>query len=354
MDALARVAGIFQKTIQAGASDLHLMADEMPSIRVDGRLVKMQDEQVISAQENEAIIGATLRPEFAKKLKAEKESDFSFNFDGARVRANVYFERGQVAGSFRFISQRIRLFDELGLPPIIQEFSNREQGLLIITGPTGSGKSTTVAALVEHINQNLSRHIITVEDPVEYVFENKKSIISQRELNTDTISFGRALKSVLREDPDVVFVGEMRDVDTFEAALTIAETGHLVLTTLHTNDAAQTPDRIIDVFPKNQQEQVRQQVANILAGAISQRLIPRAAGKGRIVACEVLIANMAVRSIIREAKTHQLQSIIQTSASEGMITMDKVLAEYVSRGEITLEEALNWASDVKSFKQMVF
>lgn len=354
MDALEKVTTIFRRTVQAGASDLHIVPGEIPVVRVDGRLNKLSGEEPLSQTEVEDVIQATLRPEYAKKLKIDKEVDFSFNFDGARVRANIYFEKKGVAGSFRFISQKIKSFEDLGLPPIIQEFATREQGLLVITGPTGHGKSTTIASLIEYINNTNQRHIITIEDPVEYVFENKRSIITQRELGTDTLSFARALRSVLREDPDVVLIGEMRDMETFEAALTIAETGHLVLTTLHTNDAAQAPDRIIDVFPKNQQEQVRQQVANVLAGVISQRLIPRASGKGRIAACEVLIANNAIRSIIREDKSHQIQSVIQTSASEGMITLDKVLAGYVSTGEITLEEALNWTSDVKNFKQMVF
>lgn len=337
-----------------GSSDLHIVPGEIPVVRVDGKLHKLSGESPLTKSDSEAVIGATLRPEYAVKLKNEKEVDFSFNFDGSRVRANIYLEKKGVAGSFRFISQKIHSLEDLGLPPIFQDFSAREQGLVVITGPTGHGKSTTIAALIEHINNNASRHIITIEDPVEYVFENKKSIVTQRELGTDTLSFSRALRSALREDPDVVFIGEMRDLETFEAALTIAETGHLVLTTLHTNDAARTPDRIIDAFPKNQHEQVRQQVANVLTGVVSQRLVPKASGQGRVVACEILIANNAVRSIIREDKTHQLQSSIQTGASEGMITLDKVLANLVSTGEITLEEALNWTTDAKNFKQMVF
>lgn len=354
MDALAEVTKIFQRTVQMGASDLHIVPGEIPIIRIDGKLHKLTGEDPLSQTDAEEIIQATLRPEYTERLKVDKEVDFSFNFDGARVRANIYFEKKGVAGSFRFISQKIKSLEDLGLPPIVQEFASREQGLVVVTGPTGHGKSTTIAALIEYINTTSPKHIITIEDPVEYVFENKKSIISQRELGTDTLSFTRALRSALREDPDVVFIGEMRDLETFEAALTIAETGHLVLTTLHTNDASQTPDRIIDVFPKNQQDQIRQQLANVLAGVVSQRLVPRASGKGRVVACEIMIANGAVRSIIREDKTHQIQSIIQTSASEGMITLDKVLAGYVSTGEITLEEALNWTSDAKNFKQMVF
>jgi len=354
MSSLVEVRDVFLKAILLGASDLHLLSNELPIVRIDGTLKKLEEFGKLDGARVEAFVLTTLRPEHVEKLKSEKEVDFSFNFDGARVRANVYFERGKAAASFRYITEKARTFEELGLPPIIQEFGNREQGLLIVTGPTGHGKSTTIASLIGYINTNFSRHILTVEDPIEYVFKNEKSIISQRELGTDTFSFGRALKSALREDPDVVFIGEMRDLETFEAALAIAETGHLVFTTLHTNDAAQTPDRIIDVFPRNQQTQVRQQLANVLSGVISQRLIPKANKKGRIAACEIMIASQAIKSLIREDKTHQIQSVIQTSASEGMITLDKVLSDYVSRGEITLEEALKWASDAKQFKQMVF
>lgn len=345
---------IFKKAISLKSSDLHLTSGEPPIIRIDGKLQKLSEEKVLSPDEVKNLILLTMRPEYIERLKKEKEVDFSFNFDGARVRANVFFESGTVSSSYRFITEKVRLVDELGLPPIVQEFGNNTQGLVVIVGPTGHGKSTTIAAIIEYINQKHSKHVVTVEDPVEYVFKSKKSVVTQRELGTDTLSFPRALKSVLREDPDVVFIGEMRDIDTFEAALTIAETGHLVFTTLHTNSASQTPDRIIDVFPKNQQDQVRQQLANVLAGVVSQRLIQKASGPGRIVACEIMIANPAVKSLIREDKTHQIQTVIQMSASEGMITMDKVLADYVSKGEITLDEALKWAADVKQFKQMVF
>jgi twitching motility protein PilT len=227
------------------------------------------------------------------------------------------------------------------------------QGFVIITGPTGHGKSTTLAAMINQINHTRSEHIVTIEDPIEYVFEHEKSIISQREVGSDTNSFSRALRSALREDPNVVLIGEMRDLETIEAALTIAETGHLVFTTLHTNSAAQAADRIVDVFPPHQQQQVRMQLANVLLGVVSQRLIPKAQG-GRVAACEIMIANSAVRNTIREGKTHQLGNIIQTSAAEGMISMDKVLAELVSKGDITIDSALTWAMDPKAFKMMVY
>ena len=354
MDYLDKTKGIFKKAISSNASDLHLVANEYPTIRVDDKLMQVEGEERLAPSDCEKMIQTALKSEHIDRLKAEKEVDFSFNFDGARIRTNVYFERGNVAAAFRFIPEKVRLVSELALPPLIQEFATREQGLVIVSGPTGHGKSTTIAALVEYINQNTAKHIVTVEDPVEYVFKNQKSIINQRELGTDTLSFAKALRSVLREDPDVVFIGEMRDVDTFEAALTIAETGHLVFTTLHTNNAAQTADRIIDVFPKSQQSQVRQQLANVLVGVVSQRLLQKAKGEGRIPACEIMVVNTAISSLIREGRTHQIQSVIQTSASEGMITLDKVLADLVSKGEIQLEEALKWASDVKEFKKMVF
>lgn len=354
MSSIDGVREIFTKAINAGSSDLHLVSGEPAIIRIDGKLQKMDGANVLDAKVVSDFVQLTMRSEYVDRLKREKEVDFSFNFDGSRVRANVFFESGAVSASYRFITEKVRLFDELNLPPVIEEFGNQNQGLVVIAGPTGHGKSTTIASLIEYVNQKYSKHIVTVEDPVEYVFKNQKSIITQRELGTDTLSFARALRSVLREDPDVVFIGEMRDLDTFQAALTIAETGHLVFTTLHTNTAAQTPDRIIDVFPKNQQDQVRQQLANVLSGVVSQRLIQRASGQGRIPVCEIMVANSAIKSLIREDKTHQIQTVIQTGAAEGMITLDKVLADYVSKGEITLDEALKWANDVKQFKQMVF
>ena len=354
MEDITKLKSIFQRAIDSGASDLHIIAGEAPIMRIDGKLIKVPDEPALSDSDTEKLISLTLAEGNLERLKKEKEVDFSINFGPYRIRANVYFQKGIAAASFRFIQAKVGTIEELGLPPIIQEFANKERGLVIVTGPTGQGKSTTIASLIEYINNTKAKHIVTIEDPVEYIFKNNKSIISQREHGTDTLSFSRALKSALREDPDVVFVGEMRDLETFEATLTIAETGHLVFTTLHTIEAAQTPARIVDTFPKNQQLQVRQQLSNVLTGVVSQRLINRASGKGRLPACEVMIANSAVQNLIREGKDHQLNSIIQTGASEGMISMDQVLADYVSKGEITLEEALQWTTDPKQFKQMVY
>jgi twitching motility protein PilT len=251
------------------------------------------------------------------------------------------------------IPKELRSFSDLGLPPILEKFTEHSQGFVVITGPTGSGKSTTLAAMIDKINSEKRKHIITIEDPIEYVFEHKQSLISQREVGSDTNSFARALRSSLREDPDVVLIGEMRDLETIEAAITLAETGHLVLTTLHTNSAAQTADRIVNVFPPHMQQQISSQLASVLLGVVSQRLIPKING-GRVMAAEIMIANAAIKSLIRDGKNYQIPNVIQTSAADGMISLDKVLAEYVSRGDITLEEALNYSLDPKSFKMMVY
>jgi twitching motility protein PilT len=288
-----------------------------------------------------------------KRFQEEGDLDFSFGYRDVRFRVNNYFERRHMASSLRLIPKRPRSFAELGLPPIIERFANRSQGLFLVTGPTGHGKSTTLASVIQYINENRRDHIITIEDPIEYVFDHRQSVVSQREVGSDALSFGRALRAALREDPNVILVGEMRDLETIEAALTAAETGHVVYATLHTNNAAQTTDRIIDVFPPHQQNQVRQQLANVLIGIISQRLIPRVAG-GRVLAVEILVSNPAVQSLVREGKTHQLMNVIATSAAEGMIMLDKVLADLVTRGEITIDDALVWAMDPKALKTMLY
>jgi twitching motility protein PilT len=344
---------ILEAGIAAGASDLHLTVGLAPILRVDGKLLSLPKEAVLTEERLEKLLSGVLLPKQDEALKVDREIDFSFSFGDARIRANIYHQRGTMAASFRFIPRQIRSLSDLNLPPILERFTQSTQGLVIIAGPTGHGKSTTLAALVELINESRSDHIITIEDPIEYVFEHKKSIISQREVGSDTNTFGRALRAALREDPNVILVGEMRDLETIETALTIAETGHLVFTTLHTNSAAQTADRMINVFPPHQQEQIRMQLASVLVGTVSQRLIPRTHG-GRIVAAEILIANNAVRNMIREGKSHQIDNIISTSAAEGMIGLDKVLAELVSKGEISLDDALAWALDPKAFKMMVY
>lgn len=350
-------SGYLQQLLKAGidlqASDLHLTVAVSPTVRIDGTLKPVPNEPALTSAKITEIIQAVLLPQQAETLRRQRDVDFSFTFDAVRIRANVYYQRGEAAASFRFIPRQIKTIVELGLPPILEKFTEAAQGLVIISGPTGHGKSTTLAALVELINATRAEHIITIEDPIEYLFDQKKSIVSQREVGSDAASFSEALRAALREDPNVILVGEMRDLETIETALTIAETGHLVFTTLHTNSSAQTADRIIDVFPPHQQGQIRNQLASVLLGVVSQRLLPRVNG-GRVVAAEVLLANTAVRNLIREGKAHQIDNIIHTSAAEGMIGLDKVLAELVSKGEITLDDALTWAIDPRAFKMLVY
>lgn len=335
------------------ASDLHLMVNVPATLRIDGKLSAIPKEQPLTANQVEILVKSMVNQDQQEKFLENRDLDFSFGYGEVRFRVNVYFTRGEPAASLRLIPNKIRTFPELGLPPILEKFASATQGFFIITGPTGHGKSTTLASMVNYINEMHESHIITIEDPIEYVFKNKKSIISQREVGSDSLSFARAVRSAMREDPNVVLVGEMRDLETIETALTLAETGHLVLTTLHTNSSAQTADRIIDVFPSYQQAQIRQQLSSVLLGIVSQRLVNKAA-QGRVAAAEILVATAAVRSLIREGKTHQLANVIATSASDGMISLDKVLAELVSKGEVTIEEALTWAIDPKELKTMVY
>jgi len=348
-----KIEKLLAYSIEYKASDLHLIDGVSPILRIDGSLVTIPREPKLNSKTADALIKSLMSEEQLKKLQKAKEIDFSFSYQETRFRTNVFYQKGKLEASLRLIPKKIRSLKELGLPPILEKFTHRKQGLVIICGPAGHGKSTTLAALIDSINQNRSAHIITIEDPIEYVFQHKKSVISQREVGSDTNSFSRALRASLREDPDILLVGEMRDLETIKAALTLAETGHLLFTTLHTNSAAQTTDRIIDVFPPHQQQQVRSQLAGVLLGVVSQRLIPQTSG-GRISACEVMIGNSAIKNLIREGKTHQINSIIQTSGSEGMITLDKVLAELVSKGEITVENALNWALNPKDLKMLIY
>ncbi|MFH1749778.1 MAG: type IV pilus twitching motility protein PilT [bacterium] len=345
---------LIEVAVARNASDLHLVAGVKPTIRIDGKLNPIENEKPLNPMDIVDILKAFVPPEQLKRLQEKRELDFSFGYkDKMRFRVNLFYQKGNISAALRLIPYKIRSISELTLPPIIEKFAMASQGFVIITGPTGHGKSSTLAALVDHINKHRNAHIVTIEDPIEYIFSNNKSIIQQREVYSDTLSFSRALRSVLREDPNVVLVGEMRDLETIETALTVAETGHLVLTTLHTNNAAQTADRIIDVFPPHKQAQVRAQLANVLLGVVSQRLIPRIDG-GRTVATELMIADSAVRNVIREGKTYQLPNIIATSVSEGMINLDKVLADLVSRGEISIDDALVWANDPKSLKMNIY
>jgi twitching motility protein PilT len=348
------LSSYLEQAIRQEATDVHLITGVEPTLRINGQLVPIEGQEPLSTKRATEIIFSFVPELEQSKLKEQKEIDLSFDFtESVRFRANAFYQRGNISASLRLIPSKIRSLEELRLPPVIEKFSSASQGFLIVTGPTGHGKSTTLASMINHINKERQEHIITIEDPVEYVFKNKKSLIEQREVYNDTNSFGRALRSALRQDPNIILVGEMRDLETITATLTLAETGHLVLSTLHTNTASQTADRIIDVFPAHQQQQVRQQFANTLLGIVSQRLIPRKKG-GRTIACEILIATDAVRNAIREGKTHHLPNVIQTSASEGMIGLDKALAELVDKGEISLESALNWAINPDEFKMKVY
>lgn len=348
-----RLINLLNASIEHNASDIHCVVGKEPLLRVDGKLVVVAGESVLTPEATEEMIKPVISEEQVKRLKEQKDLDFSFGYGTVRYRANIYFEKGTVSLELRLIPMKIRRADELGLPPIVSRFINQGQGFVIVTGPTGHGKSTTLAALIDQMLGERFVNVLTLEDPIEYIFSHKKGSVSQRELGTDCTTFARGLRAALREDPDVVLIGEMRDLETIEAALTVAETGHLVFATLHANSAAQTADRIISIFPPHQQPQIRQQLAATLLGVVSQRLIPKIGG-GRVLAAEVLLATSAVRSVIREGKTHQLDNIIATSASEGMISLDKVLAQLVTRGEITIDDALTYATDAKTFKLMVY
>jgi len=322
-----------------GASDLHLGMGRRPSLRIDGNLLLLTKEPVFTQEDMQGFIAALLTGEQQKRFEQEKELDFGYTHgEKIRCRCNVYLQRGYVAIAIRLISFQIKGVEELGLPMILHEFAKMSQGFFLVVGPAGHGKSTTLAALIDEINHNRTDHIITIEDPIEYVFEQDRCLIDQREVGYDTVSFNRALKSVLRQDPDVVMIGEMRDPETVAIALTAAETGHLVFSTLHTNNAAQTIDRIIDSFPASQQGQIRSQLSSTLVGIVSQRLIPRMEGS-RVPAVEVMLANSAVKNLIREDKVYQIDLVIETSLDKGMISLNRSLVDLVRRREISEENA---------------
>lgn len=348
-----RIEILLEEVIRKRASDLHLQVSLPPMLRVDGKLTPIAGYSPLNEEHVETLIFAILDDEQKQILLKDKEFDFSFAFgDLGRFRVNAFHERGNLAAALRLIPNEIKTVAELGLPPIVNGFANYPRGLVLVTGPTGSGKSTTLAALIDQINSEKAHHIITIEDPIEFTHKSKQSVIVQREVHYDTYSFSAALRSSLREDPDVVLIGEMRDLETISAAITIAETGHLVFATLHTNSAAQSIDRMIDVFPPHQQPQIRSQLANILMAICSQRLVP-AIGGGRVAAAEILVATPAVRNIIREGKSHQLDAVIQTGADQGMQSMDKRLVGLVQAGTITYDEARNYAVDIGEFDRMM-
>lgn len=347
------IQDLLQTTIDKKASDLHLVAGYKPTLRIDGVLVEVEGSMVLSSEQIATLLSPLLVDEQAKMLAANKELDFSYSFGPGRFRINAYFQKGSTAVAFRLIPLRVRSIDELGLPPICRSFVNLKQGFILVTGPTGHGKSTTIAAIIDEINKQVGGHILTIEDPIEYLYAKEgKAVVSQRELGLDTHSWANALRSALREDPNVVLVGEMRDYETIAAAITIAETGHLVFATLHTNSAAESIDRIVDVFPENQQAQVKMMLSNSLEAIISQRLIPAISG-GRVVTTEVLIATPAVRATIREGKTHLIPNIIQTSLELGMMTMDMSLANLAKTGRISREVAMEYAASVEDVGRLL-
>ncbi len=345
-------------TIKNNASDLHLLVGTPPALRIDGSLRYLTSYQNLTKELIEQLVYSLMTPEQKELLLANKEIDFSFGFgeatqgDSGRFRINAYFQRGHLAAAFRFLPPVIKSIDQLQLPKVCHDFANMRQGFVLVTGPTGHGKSTTLAAIMNEINLTKSAHILTIEDPIEYIYPRGNSIMSQREMGSDTHSWSMALKSALREDPDVVLVGEMRDPETMQAALTIAETGHLVFATLHTNSASQTIDRIVDAFPDHQRSQIRVQLAATLRGIISQRLIPRITG-GRVLAIEILLGSSAVSSNIRDGKTHLIDSAIQTSKDAGMITLEESLTLLVRSGQVSLEVAKGFANHPDELARLI-
>lgn len=353
MQAQPRIEILLEEVIKKKASDLHLQVGLPPMLRVDGALLPVTSAEALTEESVEILIFAILDDDQKQILLKDKEFDFSFAFgDLGRFRVNAFHERGNLAAALRLIPNEVLTIEQLGLPPIVTKFAEYPRGLVLVTGPTGSGKSTSLAALVHKINAEKAVHIVTIEDPIEFTHKSNKSVIVQREVHYDTYSFTAALRSSLRQDPDVVLIGEMRDLETIAAAITIAETGHLVFATLHTNSAAQSIDRMIDVFPPHQQPQIRAQLSNILMAICSQRLVPSIGG-GRVAAAEILIATPAVRNIIREGKSHQLEAVIQTGAEFGMQSMDKTLVNLIHNGTITYDEAMNFAVDPEELDRLM-
>jgi twitching motility protein PilT len=333
---------LFSEALRVTASDLHLVVGYPPTLRVNGKLLPIQGMPPLMPQDTESLIFPTFTEEEKDIFLTNKEIDYSVSFSKNRFRANVYYQQESIAGDFRLIPDKIKSIEELNLPSICHEFVKLRQGFVLVTGPTGHGKSTTLASMINTINQSRAVHVVTIEDPIEYVYPPGFSVISQREMHQDTHSWNVALRSVLREDPDVVLIGEMRDLETIQAALTIAETGHLVFATLHTNSASQTIDRIVDVFPENQQVQIRLQLSSVIEGVLSQRLLPAISG-GRVPVSEIMTATPAIKTTIRDGKTHLVDNIIQTSAELGMVTFEGALARAIREGKISLEVAQSYA-----------
>ncbi len=351
---MANLHQLLKAMVEKGASDLHITTGSPPQLRIDGKLVPLKTSP-LSPVETKQLCYSILTDAQKHKFEEESELDLSFGVKAlSRFRANVFMQRGAVAGAFRTIPFKILTFEELGLPPIVNDLAKKPRGLVLVTGPTGSGKSTTLASIIDQINTDRHEHIITIEDPIEYLHPHKNCIVNQREVGADTVSFKKALKYILRQDPDVVLIGEMRDLETIEAALVISETGHLAFATLHTNSCVQTINRILDVFPPYQQPQVRAQLSFVLEGVITQNLMPRSGAPGRVLAMEIMIPNPAIRNLIREDKVHQVYSQMQIGQTKfGMQTFNQSLASLVQRRLITVDEAMGRSSDTEELKNML-
>ncbi len=350
---------LLETAVHENASDLHISVGHYPILRINGQLVSLfivktlEHKEKITSEDSREIAKTMMNEEQWKSFEKNYEVDFSYNYkDVARLRVNVFMQRGEVSCAMRIIPRNINSLEELGMPPALYSFCDANQGFILVTGPTGHGKSTTLAALIEHVNRNRFCHILTIEDPIEYIFEDDKALIDQREINHDARSFSSALRSAFRQDPDVIMVGEMRDPETITMAITAAETGHLVFSTLHTNSASQTIHRIIDSFPSGQQNQIRAQLSTSLKGVISQRLVPSIKG-GIIPACEIMIANAAVSNLIRENKIHEIDMVIETSGEDGMIPLNKSLLSLVRRREISMKNALAYSSAPDELRRMI-
>jgi twitching motility protein PilT len=352
MDYKKEIEELVDLLLKEDASDLHLSTGRVPIIRSAGELIPLIKRAVLTDKDLQGFADVFLVPKSKKLLEEQRDADFSYNLPKARFRGNIFYRQGALAIALRLIPKNIRTLSELKLPPILETFTRKPQGFFLVVGPIGQGKTTTLASMVEIINQSRTEHILTIEDPIEYLFESKKSIIDQREVRLDTADFADALNAMFREDIDVCMVGEMRNIETIATAVTAAETGHLIFSTLHTNTAAQTIDRIIDSFPANQQDQIRVQLAGSLTGIFSQRLIPRISG-GLIPAYELLINNNAVSNLIRERRTHEINTVIETSSQEGMIDLNRSLAELVRSGEITVESAYLNSLNPKNLERML-
>jgi twitching motility protein PilT len=348
-----KIKNLLRMVAQQGASDLHLTVGRYPTFRIDGKLFPLTQDKVLTPADTKAIGDAIISEKNMEKLLDAGQVDFSYNLEEkARFRTNAFFQQGYLSVTFRLIPKEIRTLKQLNVPEKVYDFTKFSQGLFLVVGPVGHGKSTTLAALINEINRTQEKHIVTIEDPIEYIYQQDKCIINQREVFQDSKSFADALKAVFREDANVVLVGEMRDLETISTAITAAETGHLIFGTLHTNDSAQTVDRIIDVFPPNQQNQVRAQLAGSLLGVVSQRLVPRIDG-GRVPAVEIMIKNHAVENLIREAKTYQIDNVLETTSDQGMMSLDRALANLVKQGIVSVDDASVYAKDVKNFQSLV-